>query len=58
MLKNNINRLFYGHIMTKMEEIIKYLETNGFRCITSPDSDVRVYLHEDKTVVKVKRLNR
>lgn len=44
--------------MTKMEEIIKYLETNGFRCITSPDSDVRVYLHEDRTVVKVKRLNR
>ncbi len=44
--------------MTKMEEIIKYLETNGFRRITSPDSEVRVYLHEDRTVVKVKRLNR
>jgi hypothetical protein len=38
--------------MTKMEEIIKYLETNGFRCITSPDSDVRVSCMRTKRLLK------
>jgi hypothetical protein len=39
--------------MTKIKEVIEYLQSQGFTCVSYENSPVKIFIHEDGTIVKV-----
>jgi len=39
--------------MTMYEEVMVYLERNGFKSVSQSKSNIQIYRHKDGTIVKV-----